>query len=54
MDAAMNAGDGGGLTGMRERARALGGSVTFEAMPGAGTAVIVELPISHRPVAVME
>lgn len=54
MDAAMNAGDGGGLTGMRERVRALGGSVTFETMPGAGTAVIAELPISHGAVTAME
>jgi PAS domain S-box-containing protein len=53
-DTAMNAGDGGGLTGMRERVRALGGRVTFETMPGSGTAVIAELPISHHAVTAME
>jgi signal transduction histidine kinase len=34
-----------GLTGMQERARLLGGSVTLKSVPGKGTIVIVEAPI---------
>ncbi len=33
-----------GLVGMRERARALGGTLTIESAPGAGTTVFVEVP----------
>jgi signal transduction histidine kinase len=33
-----------GLTGMQERARLLGGNVTFESEPGRGTTVRVEIP----------
>jgi DNA-binding NarL/FixJ family response regulator len=36
--------EGLGLEGMAERARALGGSVTVESEPGAGTRVCLELP----------
>lgn len=33
-----------GLLGMRERAEALGGTLTLESAPGAGTTVVVEVP----------
>lgn len=36
--------DGMGLTGLRERAEALGGSVTVGTAPGAGTTVSIRLP----------
>ena len=35
-----------GLTSMRERAEALGGDVTVESQPGAGTTVQVEVPLA--------
>ena len=35
-----------GLTSMRERAEALGGQVTVESQPGAGTTVRVEVPLA--------
>jgi PAS domain S-box-containing protein len=35
-----------GLAGMQERARLLGGSVTFQSRPGAGTRVLAELPLT--------
>jgi two-component system NarL family sensor kinase len=37
-----------GLVGMRERARLLGGSLTVESAPDAGTAIEVRLPIAVR------
>ena len=37
-------GDHFGLLGMRERAEALGGTLTVESKPGAGTTVVVEVP----------
>jgi signal transduction histidine kinase len=39
----------GGLAGMRERAMLLGGRLTVESNPGAGTRLIVELPLSSEP-----
>jgi len=33
-----------GLLGMRERAEALGGTLTVESTPGAGTTIVVEVP----------
>ena len=33
-----------GLLGLRERAEALGGTLTLESAPGAGTTVVVEVP----------
>jgi len=33
-----------GLAGMRERAEMLGGSLTVETAPGAGTTVVLEVP----------
>jgi signal transduction histidine kinase len=38
-----------GLTGMRERALALGGQLTVESSPGRGTRVMAELPL-HVPI----
>lgn len=35
----------GGLSGMRERLQLIGGSLTIESAPGAGTHVIAELPL---------
>lgn len=37
-------GDHFGLLGMRERAEALGGTLTVESTPGSGTTVVVEVP----------
>jgi len=37
-----------GLHGMRERAELLGGRLTIESAPGAGTTVFVELPLSEE------
>jgi signal transduction histidine kinase len=36
-----------GLHGMRERAELLGGTLTIESSPAAGTTVFVEVPLSH-------
>ena len=33
-----------GLLGMRERAETLGGTLTLESAPGAGTTIVVEVP----------
>jgi signal transduction histidine kinase len=35
-----------GLLGLQERAEALGGTMTLESAPGAGTTVVVEVPIA--------
>jgi signal transduction histidine kinase len=35
-----------GLAGMQERARSLGGRLTIESSPGAGTRIVAELPLS--------
>jgi signal transduction histidine kinase len=35
-----------GLSGMQERAALLGGSLTIESTPGAGTQITLELPLS--------
>ncbi len=39
---------GVGLLGMRERARSLGGRLTVESTPGAGTAITLELPLEEQ------
>ena len=36
-----------GLLGMRERAETLGGTLTVESSPSAGTTVVVEVPCAH-------
>jgi signal transduction histidine kinase len=40
--------DGSGLTGLRERAEALGGTLTLTSPPGRGTSVDVRLPVAAR------
>jgi signal transduction histidine kinase len=40
--------DGSGLTGLRERAEALGGSLKLTSPPGRGTSVEVKLPVDVR------
>jgi signal transduction histidine kinase len=40
-----NRGKGLGMIGMRERAALLGGTLEIESAPGAGTTVIVRVPI---------
>ena len=44
-DVADRAGKGYGLTGMRERVDALGGSLSIDSQPGEGSEVSVTLPI---------
>ena len=39
-------GDHFGLLGMRERAEALGGTLTLESAPGEGTTIVVEVPLA--------
>jgi len=45
---ALRGGDGYGLPGMRERAARLGGTLTVESAPDAGTAIDVVVPIDVR------
>ena len=45
---AVGNGKTGGLSGMRERAAALGGQLTLESKPGEGARVMAELPLSSR------
>jgi signal transduction histidine kinase len=42
-------GSGVGLTAMRERAAALGGTLTVESAPGEGTTVVAEIPAARTP-----
>jgi signal transduction histidine kinase len=37
---------GSGLVGLKDRVEALGGAITIQSPPGAGTAVRVELPLN--------
>ena len=47
-EAAMARPDGGqGLAGMRDRAESIGGEVTFETAPGAGTTLVLTLPLGR-------
>ncbi len=39
-----------GLYGMRERAGLLGGTVTIDTRPGAGTIVVAEIPVQHASI----
>jgi len=54
LNAAMSAGSGGGLLGMRERARMLGGRVTIETTPGAGTTITANLPMTPKAIVATE
>jgi hypothetical protein len=45
-DEAIAAGTSTGLAGMRERATLLGGVIRVSSIPGAGTTIEVELPLS--------
>ncbi len=51
LPAASERGRGMGMLGMRERARAVGGTVAFEARPGGGTRVRCVLPLRAHEVA---
>ena len=46
--AASARGDTAGLSGMRERAELLGGRMTIESAPGAGTSLTVRIPLRER------
>ncbi len=48
-DAALRSTRSGGLQGMRERVRLVGGELLVESVPGRGTRVIAELPIQEPP-----
>jgi signal transduction histidine kinase len=39
----------GGLTGMQERVKLLGGQLTIESRPGAGSQITAELPLRNPP-----
>lgn len=41
-----------GLAGMRERVIAVGGQLTIDSVPGAGTCILAELPLKSTPVVV--
>jgi signal transduction histidine kinase len=43
-------GDSGGLAGMKERARLLGGRLIIESAPGRGTRLVAQLPGSPAPI----
>jgi len=45
VETAVRTGKANGLTGMRERTMLLGGKLTIDSTPGAGTCVIAELPL---------
>ena len=47
-EAALAAGDTTGLAGMRERTVLLGGQLTVESVPAAGTCLTAELPLTHQ------
>jgi PAS domain S-box-containing protein len=47
VDAAARGGLGSGIMGMRERARALNGSLNVETGPGSGVRIVVELPLEQ-------
>jgi len=49
----MSANRGFGLTGIRERARALGGSCSIDSNPGFGTRVMVDAPLPAEPEALV-
>ena len=43
-----------GLTSMRERVRALGGTIEIESQPGAGTHIKIEVPLTREEVTIRE
>jgi signal transduction histidine kinase len=47
VEKAIRTGKANGLTGMRERTMLLGGKLSIESTPGAGTCVIAELPLGE-------
>jgi signal transduction histidine kinase len=38
---------GSGLLGLKDRAEAIGGTISLESPPGAGTSLLVELPVDE-------
>ncbi|MCL4488751.1 MAG: sensor histidine kinase [Chloroflexi bacterium] len=46
---AEHAGNGMGLEGMRERVALVGGRLELDSAPGAGTRIIIELPLEEEP-----
>ena len=40
---------GSGLVGLKDRAEAKGGTMSLESPPGAGTSLVVELPLDDHP-----
>jgi signal transduction histidine kinase len=42
---------GSGLLGLKDRAEAIGGTLSLESLPGAGTSLYVELPLDDRATA---
>jgi signal transduction histidine kinase len=42
-------GRGSGLIGLKDRVEALGGRVSLDSPPGAGTTLTVQLPLADRP-----
>ena len=42
-------GQGSGLVGLRDRVEALGGTIRIESPPGAGTLLVVALPLEVEP-----
>jgi signal transduction histidine kinase len=48
-DAGATREDGLGLVGMRERLALLGGTLTIESTPGAGTALVAYVPVTPGP-----
>jgi signal transduction histidine kinase len=41
-------GQGSGLTGLRDRVEALGGTIEIASPPGSGTSVLVEIPLESE------
>jgi signal transduction histidine kinase len=41
-------GGGLGLMGIRERARAMGGTAAVQSAPGSGTSIVVTVPLEGR------
>jgi len=39
---------GSGLLGLKDRAEAIGGTISLDSPPGAGTSLVVELPVDDQ------